>query len=134
MAIPPQRLRIALPRLRLAEIEDQHNAVLAAMLLAREERRNQRNPRRWWVKPWIERRLLYGQYHTLMQELEREARGDFVGFMRMEPAMFHELLLRVTPRISKGQGGPCRRPVEPGLKLAITLRFLATRNSYHSLA
>ena len=44
----------------MAEIEDQHNAVLAAMLLAREERRNQRNPRRWWVKPWIEWRLLSG--------------------------------------------------------------------------
>ena len=36
-----------------------------------------------------------------MQELEREAQGDFTNFMLMEPRMFHELLLRVTPRLTK---------------------------------
>lgn len=46
--------------------------------------------------------------------------------------MFHELLARVAPRIQKDVRN--RAPLEPGLKLAITLRFLATGHSYHSLA
>jgi hypothetical protein len=51
----------------------------------------------------------------------------------MEPAMFYELLERITPRISK-QTTNWRKPLDPGLKLAVTLRYLATGNSYHSLA
>ena len=46
--------------------------------------------------------------------------------------MFQEMLVRVTPRITKSDRA--RSPLAPGLKLAITLRFLATGESYHSLA
>ena len=67
-----------------------------------------------------------------MQELMRESRGDFKSFLRMEPEMFREMLDRVTPRIEKSQEG--RPPLSPGLKLAITLRFLSTGTLYHSLA
>ena len=41
---------------------------------------------------------MFGHYTTLMAELEHESQGDFIGFMRMEPVMFHELLMRLTPR------------------------------------
>jgi hypothetical protein len=68
-----------------------------------------------------------------MQELERESHGDFTNYMRMEPRMFHELLLRVTPRLTK-QDTNYRRALEPGLKLAITLRYMASGNDYHSLS
>ncbi len=68
-----------------------------------------------------------------MQELERESKGDFINYMRMEPCMFHEPLLRVTPRITKKDIN-FRRALEPGLKLAITIRYMATGNSYHSLS
>nr|XP_034319421.1 putative nuclease HARBI1 [Crassostrea gigas] len=49
----------------------------------------------------------------------------------MPPAMFYELLQRITPRIQKSER--YRRPLEPGLKLAITLRYIVTGNSYKSL-
>ena len=66
-----------------------------------------------------------------MMEINRECLEDFVNYMRMQPAMFFELLQRITPRIRKST---CyRKPLEPGLKLAITLRYLASRNSYKSL-
>ena len=68
-----------------------------------------------------------------MMELETESRGDFVGYLRMEPAMFHELVQRLTPRLTK-QTTNYRKPLCPGIKIAITLRFLATGNSYRSLA
>ena len=62
-----------------------------------------------------------------------ESEGDFVWVMRMEPEMFREILMRVSERIRK-QTTKFRKPLEPGLKLAITLRHLATGESYHSLA
>jgi hypothetical protein len=51
----------------------------------------------------------------------------------MEPNMFHELLLRVAPRLTKRDTN-YRRSLEPGLKLAITLQYMATGDSYHSLS
>ena len=65
-----------------------------------------------------------------MRELMREAHGDFKRFLRMQPEMFLELVQRISPRITKK--GP-RRPLEPGIKLAITLRFLATGCSFKAL-
>ena len=50
-----------------------------------------------WVKPWLLRRVTLGHYDNLMQELMRESRGDFKAFLRMEPAMFQEMLVRVAP-------------------------------------
>lgn len=39
------------------------------------------------VKPWITRRLNFGPYNTLMEDLERAPKGDFVVFLKTEPAM-----------------------------------------------
>ena len=67
----------------------------------------------------------------LLQELIRESASDFKGFMRMEVNMFQELVDRVGPRVQKNTN--CREPLAAGLKIALTLRFLATGESYHSL-
>ena len=48
-----------------------------------------------------------GQYETLFQELERESRGDYVGYIRVDPTLFAELPHRVTPRITKGPRCVC---------------------------
>ena len=84
-------------------------------------------------KPWIARRRQFGYFENLMVELETESRGDFVGYLRMEPAMFHELVQRLTPRLTK-QATNYRKPLCPGIKITGTLRLLATGNSYRSLA
>lgn len=47
--------------------------------------------------------------------------------------MFDEVLDRVRPHVEKAQTW-YRDPLPPGLKLAVTLRYLATGNSYRSLA
>jgi len=75
----------------------------------------------------------FGHYHNLMAELEREHHGDFINYLRMDPAMFHELLQRLTPRLTK-KDTKWRPALQPGLKLAITLRFLASGATYHSLS
>lgn len=87
--------------------------------------------RRRWLRSWLtlEQRVNFGMYHTLMRKLEADAQGDFVGFMKMVPRMF---LMRLKPRLTK-QTTNFRRPLQPGLKLPITLCHIATGESYHSL-
>lgn len=90
------------------------------------------NRRRWWVRPWILERPLVGQYERLMRELTMEDRASFRNFVRVDPEMFQELLQRIGPRIERRDTN-YRKALQPGLKLAITLRFLATGDSYKSL-
>ena len=87
-------------QLIMAELQEQQEleGLLFMMLVLR---RRDLKRRRHWVKPWIQRRAFYGDYENLMVELEREARGDFVGYLRMPPAMFHELVDRLSPRLTK---------------------------------
>ena len=132
--IPPDRLRLYQLRLDLARVRHNYANIVLAIMAAEDDlrRRRRRRARRFWIKPWILRRPLYGQYENLMVELVRESRCDFQAFLCMEPHMFRELLRRVGPRLHKSHSG--RPPLEPGLKLAITLRYLATGNAYRSLA
>jgi hypothetical protein len=74
-----------------------------------------------------------GHYTQLMDELEREEPDDFKSFLRMDPALFQELSQRLEGRLTKMTTN-ARRPLEPSLKLAITLRFLATGTAYRQLA
>ncbi|WAR29141.1 hypothetical protein MAR_002709, partial [Mya arenaria] len=99
----PRRLRMALLEHELAQVRFQYNLVLAAILEAaeRERQRARRRERRWWVREFILRRPLFGQYEILMKELEAEHAADFKAFLRMEPQMYYELLNRVGPRITK---------------------------------
>ena len=100
MPVPNHRLALARLRLQYARARHNHNLVLAAGLLQMIGR-NQRKQRRWWAKSWLLRRPLYGQYETLMVELEREHKEDFKSFIRIEPAMFYKVLQRVGHRIEK---------------------------------
>ena len=88
--------------------------------------------RKSWCRPWINRREQLGQYHTLMRELRREDPSEFINFLRMPPEMYDFLLERLRPRITK-QTTWYRQPLEPGLKLAITLRHFASGDKYPSL-
>ncbi len=67
-----------------------------------------------------------------MSELRDEDVPGFRNFVRVDPPMFREMLLRLGPRIEK-QVTKMRRPLDLGLKLAIKLRYLATGDSYRSL-
>ena len=93
---------------------------------------NQRQPRSVWMRPYLERRLEKGHYDNLMQELALECPELFRNYTRVHKTLFDEIVERVTPYIRK-QLTYFRAPLEPGLKVAITLRFLATGNSYKTL-
>ena len=64
-----------------------------------------------------------------MQELRIGDIDTFTIFLRMPPHTFDELLARLHPRLVKCTTR-LREPLEPGLKLAMTIRHLATGQTY----
>ena len=114
-------------------------AVLQQDLLKRDveearKRKRTRRPRRYQAHPRLteESRRLYGHYARLMEELRIEDPQSFFNYLRMEPATFDELVQRVGPRIEK-QDTNTTKVLPTGLKLAITVRFLASGDKYPSL-
>ena len=109
--------------------------LLAAALLLEEPepRRRPRTPRRDWVKPWrLLRRPFFGQYENLLYELHRDDSKGYQNFLHMSPELFNELVERVGPLITK-KDTFYRKALDPGLKIACTLRYMATGNEYSSL-
>ena len=99
---------------------------------------HQRRQRRIFARAWIMERPLYGLYETLLGDLERYDQAAHRNFTRCAPELFHFLLNRITPRIRRIRNNyrpPSRpgSPLEPGLMLAVTLRFLASGNFYSDM-
>jgi len=107
-------------------------AAIAAAITMNPKKSRTRRKRKVWAREWLLRRPEYGLYERLLSELAREDRIGFRNFHRMDPDMYQEILARVGPRIQK-QKTNWREPLSPGLRLAITLRYLATGDSYMSL-
>lgn len=84
------------------------------------------------MRPWIQRRSFHGQFDALLKEMLYEDIAGYTNFIRTDPDLFHEILEMIGPQIEK-QDTNYRNAIEPALKLAVTLRYLATGNSYRSL-
>ena len=67
-----------------------------------------------------------------MRELRMEDTISFFNYLRMQPVMFDEILNRVGLRIQKKDTN-LRKCLDPGLKLAITIRHLASGDKYPTL-
>ena len=78
-----------------------------------------------WTRKWLSRRQVFGAYENLMMELKRDDLAGFLNFLRVSPEIFDYLLEKVKPYISK-LNTKMRKAISPGLRLAITLRYLAT--------
>jgi hypothetical protein len=88
-------------------------------------RRSERRTRSVWARPWLLRRDELGAYDTLLTELRAEDQGSFLNFLRLTPGLFDELVMKVTPYIKRSDT-TFRKAISPGMRLAITLRYLAT--------
>ena len=138
----------------MAEVQDDDSVAFAVLLytyiIAREEEDEQQTDqlqsqpqrarraavRQLWVRPWLieERRQHLGQFSSLLDtHLRLEDPVAFQNYTRLTPQIFDEVLQKVTPAI-KGEVTSFRQPLPPGLKLAVTLRHLATGDNYRSLA
>ena len=143
-----KRGELMLLQLQMTEVMTQ-NAVLMAKILNKQRKRRQakqkaeekrreaeekrtKKRRSVWVRKWLQRRPKLGQYTKLMKELKKEDTKAFRNFVRMDYETFHEILQRIEGRITKTPNN-YRTPLSAGIKLAITMRYLATGDSYHSL-
>lgn len=86
-----------------------------------------------WVRNWLLKRPKFGMYEKLMKHLRDGDTKSFRNFVRLGPEMFNEMVQELTPRIEKRRT-PYREPLSTGLKLAVTLRYLATGDAYRSLS
>ena len=99
--IPPRRRIFFKYKFLLIQLQRKQAANALALAQLIKYKRRRKNLRRAWVLPWINRRAEFGCYGCLMTELEAESGADFKNLLRIEPAMFRELLERVSPRIAK---------------------------------
>lgn len=99
-----------------------------------EQKNTKKRRRRWWTREWILRRefQLRGSVHLALNELLYEDIESFQRFFRMDFQLFNNLLDKVSPFIQK-QDTVMRKSIPPIQRLSLTLRFLATRESYRSM-
>lgn len=108
------------------------NELKATLLKKSQKGKRSYRKKRYWVRPWIARRKLFGASDTLCRELAAEDRESFKNMLRMDTEKFDELLRLVEPIIAK-QNTFFREAIPASTRLQVTLRFLATGDSYKSL-
>ena len=55
-------------------LEEEENREVTAIVLAKKRLEQTRLRRRFFIKPWLKRRPMFGQLETLFPELERESK------------------------------------------------------------
>lgn len=103
--------------------------ILTALVL---KKRQCRRRRRVWVRPWIERRGVKGIHENLIKEIVTEDQKSYINYLRMDSNTFEYILSKVSPFI-KRQDTHLRNSISVQDRLMVTLRFLATGESYTSL-
>ena len=94
--------------------------------------RRSRKPQNPWVMPWILQTEERGCYRTLLDKLITTDIPGYQNFIRMPPAFFDLIEEKIFNRLRKSPTN-FRKPLEVGLKLAVTLMHLSTGESYTSL-
>ncbi|KAL0868281.1 hypothetical protein ABMA27_007811 [Loxostege sticticalis] len=95
-------------------------------------RQKKKRKRKIWVRDWISRRQDLGASAQLLTEMRVEHATGYKNFMRMLPHQFDCLLSQVKSAIQK-QDTHMRNAIPVKVKLEVTLRYLATGDSLHTL-
>lgn len=121
--------------MRVADHDRRHYAVMRRLEAYYRHRRNRRNPRVVWVRHIYtpQFREEHGQFYTIVPYWRQHKVDEFRDFFKMDPDLFDEILQRIRPQITR-QTTWYRKPLPPDLKLAITLRLLASGNTYRELS
>ncbi|XP_067118436.1 uncharacterized protein [Centruroides vittatus] len=92
------------------------------------KKRTSRRRRRWQVRPVNINRPLC--QFSLFRQMKNVDSDEFFKYTRMNVDLFHELLRHVWRRLYKPHG----RAINPEMKLALTLKYLAQGGSIQSMA
>nr|XP_039254584.1 protein ALP1-like [Styela clava] len=103
---------------------------ISLLYLLRQKRR--RRKRLYWVHPILQRRNELGEFSRLVKELELERESYFFQYFRLSTEKFRELARLIGPKIARLDTN-WRKSISAEQRLAITLRFLATGDSYRTI-
>ena len=106
--------------------------VVGILALSLAIKRRQRPRRRIWSHSWLQNRPVTGFFNTTLCELRENDRARYANFLRMDEDSFNELLTLVLPDITR-QDTHLRDSIPAAQRLVITLRFLATGETFKSL-
>uniref|UniRef100_A0A8C6SNW2 DDE Tnp4 domain-containing protein n=1 Tax=Neogobius melanostomus TaxID=47308 RepID=A0A8C6SNW2_9GOBI len=107
---------------------DRRKALALFLLLRLRRRQNLR----LWIHPINQNRRQFGAYHHLVAELQLHPDKHFTYF-RMSALQMEGLLSIIGPTIRR-EDTNYRKSMSPKQRLAVTIRFLATGESFTSLA
>lgn len=102
--------------------------IAAASMLKENVEDKRKMRRRWWVRPWLNQKK--GNI-SLPDEFIQSDKEKYKNFLRMDEKAFEEVLRKIEHRITKHS--LCRQTISAKNKLIITLRYLATGESFRSL-
>lgn len=91
-----------------------------------------RSAKKWWIRPGLTIRSRSGFYRTLHCKLRDQDPQWFHNFVRMSVEDFNYLVERLTPYIKK-LDTRFRKSISVGERVAVTLRYLASGDSFSSL-
>jgi hypothetical protein len=99
----------------------------------KQKRRRRKSVWKTWTEKYILRRRQLGHSANLLRELATECPHRYRNFMRMTENNFKELLSMLNPMLQR-QDTNMRDAVPLHVKLEITLRYLASGDSFRTLA
>lgn len=105
---------------------------VALAVLNGRRKRNANGMRRWWVHPINELRQDEGAWTVLMERFRNEFPEKHQATIRLSKENFDKILQHVRPVIEK-QDTQFRDAIPAQQRLCVTLYFLATGDSIHSL-
>uniref|UniRef100_A0A1I8M9Y5 DDE Tnp4 domain-containing protein n=1 Tax=Musca domestica TaxID=7370 RepID=A0A1I8M9Y5_MUSDO len=88
--------------------------------------------KRPWVREWLRQRKEEGCCVKLLTQLRAETPSLYKNFLRMNAADFDNLLKLTAPLLTK-KTTQLREPISASERLMVTLRYLATGESFRSL-
>ncbi|XP_056090774.1 uncharacterized protein LOC130070418 [Rhinichthys klamathensis goyatoka] len=114
----------------ISAMDFHHRKTLAVTLL--QDLFTQKSKKRSvWVHPILQKRKNHGEFHHLIQELRLD-NGRFKAYFRVDKDQFDYILRKVGPSI--GKQSFCRETISPAQRLCICLRYLATGDSFKTIA
>ncbi|XP_023240761.1 protein ANTAGONIST OF LIKE HETEROCHROMATIN PROTEIN 1-like [Centruroides sculpturatus] len=119
----------------MGDSEDKTTYAVCAIIVAELEKQNEnkRRRKRGPTKTWIKRRTDKGAFLNLNLELRGEDPTSYRRWLRLTESQFKHLLNEISPRIQK-QNTKFGKPISPAERLTVTLRFLATGNTFRDLS
>ena len=108
-------------------------AAVILFLELEEEEDGSRSWKRGKTREWIKRRREKGYFNNIVAELRIEDTSSYKSMLRMDHEQFLGILSEIEPKLTKKQVRGGHKVISPAERLTLTLRFLATGESFRSL-